>query len=289
MKKLIVFTDLDGTLLDIRYSFKKALPAIELLKENNIPLVICSSKTRSEIEHYRRKLKNQHPFISENGGGIFIPKDYFKLKIKSLRLNIKEKEGYLVVTFGKPYQELRKALDELRLEGFDIKGFGDMSVKEISELTGLTSSEARLAKKRDFDEPFMFKGNANSLKKLGARIKSMGLNFTQGEFFHLMGNTNKGRAVEVLKEFYTRQCGGIVTIAIGDGLNDIEMLKRVDYPVVVKKPDGRYDRRIRLKDLIRANGIGPQGWNKAIIELLSSNYLKPCSSDGNTPFSTSSL
>jgi HAD superfamily hydrolase (TIGR01484 family) len=47
---LLVFTDLDGTLLDHHtYSFEPALPALNSLKEKNIPLIICTSKTRAEI------------------------------------------------------------------------------------------------------------------------------------------------------------------------------------------------------------------------------------------------
>jgi len=74
----IIFTDLDGILLDYStYSFEQAKPALQLVAQSDIPLVICSSKTRKEIEYYRKKLDNNHPFISENGGGIFIPKGYF--------------------------------------------------------------------------------------------------------------------------------------------------------------------------------------------------------------------
>ena len=65
---LIIFTDLDGTLLDSGYSFRKAMPALRLIKEKDIPLVLCSSKTKTEIDYYRKKLENDHPFVSENGG-----------------------------------------------------------------------------------------------------------------------------------------------------------------------------------------------------------------------------
>jgi len=72
MAKTIIFTDLDGTLLHPQtYSFDAAMPALKLIKEKDIPLILCSSKTRAEIEVYRKKLDNQHPFVSENGGGIF--------------------------------------------------------------------------------------------------------------------------------------------------------------------------------------------------------------------------
>ncbi|MFN3479436.1 MAG: HAD hydrolase family protein, partial [Thermodesulfovibrionales bacterium] len=63
-KKLIIFTDLDGTLLDARtYSFEPAIASLKLLREKDIPLIICSSKTRKEIEYYRERLDNHHPFV----------------------------------------------------------------------------------------------------------------------------------------------------------------------------------------------------------------------------------
>lgn len=266
---LIIFTDLDGTLLDSNYSFKKALPALRLIKKKNIPLILCSSKTSTEIEHYRKKLKNTYPFISENGGGIFVPKDYFKFRVQSLEFGVKKENKYYFIRLGASYSDLRKALHELRSEGFDVKGFGDMSIGEVAELTGLKISDAKMAKKRSFGEPFIFKGNKISVKKLQQRIKSKGYSLTQGRFFHIMGNNDKGRAVEILKKLYAKQNRRIITAALGDSPNDIEMLQKVDYPIVVQKEDGSYDSRIKVKGLIKADDIGPKGWNRAVNNLLS--------------------
>ncbi len=73
MPKTVIFSDLDGTLLDaVRYSFNDALPALSLIQAHGVPLVLCSSKTRAEIEACRQRMHNFHPFITENGGGIFI-------------------------------------------------------------------------------------------------------------------------------------------------------------------------------------------------------------------------
>jgi len=74
----IIFSDLDGTLLNQdTYSFNEGQKALKLLKKYNIPLIFATSKTRAEIEFWRKKIGNNDPFISENGGGIFIPKmDY---------------------------------------------------------------------------------------------------------------------------------------------------------------------------------------------------------------------
>jgi len=35
-----------------------------------------------------------------------------------------------------PYEKLRKAVEEMRCEGFEVKGFGDMTRDEIVEDTG---------------------------------------------------------------------------------------------------------------------------------------------------------
>jgi mannosyl-3-phosphoglycerate phosphatase len=277
VRKIIIFSDLDGTLLDSRYSYKKALPALSLLKKNKIPLILCSSKTRSEIEYYRKKLQNPHPFVSENGGGIFIPKNYFsfqvterKLLFSPATLLIEKTKGYYLIKLGTPYRELKAVLYRLKSEGYAIKGFGEMSAKEISEVTGLRLSEAKMAKQRDFDEPFIYNGDRKILKKLISRIKVLGFNFTRGEIFHIMGNIDKGRAVEILKKLYEKQFGKLYSVALGDSMNDREMLKKVDYPVLVKNLKGSYNRSIRFKKLVKTNAVGPAGWNNAVMNMLSS-------------------
>ncbi|MEW6067625.1 MAG: HAD-IIB family hydrolase [Nitrospirota bacterium] len=264
MKKFIIFTDLDGTLLDSStYSFEKALPAIELIKEKDIPLIICSSKTRKEIEHYRKKFDNYHPFISENGGGIFIPKDYFPFRVQSSEFR-DEEDKYTVIRLGATYSDLRRAIEELRKEGFKVKGFGDMSVQEIREITNLNIKEAEMSKERNFDEPFIFDGDEIKMQELFNAIRKKGFNYVQGRLFHIIGNNDKGKALSILIDLYKRKFGEILTIAIGDGPNDLPMFERVDYPIVVQRHDGKYEPQINIPDIIKAEGIGPEGWNKAI-------------------------
>ncbi len=265
MKKIIIFTDLDGTLLDYStYSFDAALPALQLIKERNIPLVICSSKTRKEIEYYRIKLSNRHPFISENGGGIFIPKGYFKSGVQGTGVNAFDDKNYQVIRLGAQYSDLRKVIEELQKEGYLIAGFGDMSAGEIRDLTNMTFEEAEMAKERDFDEPFIFQGNNEETQKILNSIKAKGFNYTQGRFFHILGDSDKGKAVSILIELYKRELGDVLTVAIGDSSNDIPMLEKVACPVIVQKPDGNYN-KITIPNLTKASGIGPNGWNKAVL------------------------
>ncbi len=264
---MLIFTDLDGTLLDHHtYSFKPALPALKALKERHIPLIICTSKTRAEIEKWRQELQNDHPFISENGGAIFIPKGYFSHKFCFER----EKNNYLVIELGTPYSHLREILSRIRDSlGLALKGFGDLSDEEVARLCGLSTEEARLAKKREYDEPFLL-DEENLLKKIQ---KAAGLSNFQvtrgGRFFHLMGENDKGVAFRLLTDIYRKNSEHIETIALGDSLNDQSMLRAADHPVLVQKPDGSYDPEVKLPSLRFAPGIGPAGWNEAVLELVN--------------------
>lgn len=264
MNNIIIYTDLDGTLLHPRtYSYDAARPALDLLKERNIPLVIVSSKTRAEIEVWRREFGNGHPFIAENGGGIFIPQEYF-----SPRPEGEVRDGYVVRTLGMPYRESRKRFCELRERtGIAVRGFGDMTPDDVAALTGLSRDEAELAQLRDFTEPFVFNGSPD--ERFFQAIEGAGLRWTQGRLFHLMGDHHKGRAVDILRHLYERQQGRVTTVGLGDSLNDLPFLIAVDRPVLVKREDGTHDGRISIPGMTRTDGIGPAGWNEAVLRILS--------------------
>jgi mannosyl-3-phosphoglycerate phosphatase family protein len=270
MKQFVFFTDLDGTLLDCcTYSFDDARPALALLAGRRIPLVLCSSKTRAEIEYYRERMDNHHPFISENGGGIFIPKGYFHFAIHAGECSVHEEGDYIVMRLGAHYVQLREAMVSLREEGFHVTGFGDLTAEEIAEATGLEMAEARMSKMRDFDEPFFFAGNEEEQRKLLDAIRAKGFSYTRGRFFHLLGNSDKGKAVSILTALYKKASGNIITVALGDNPNDLPMLERVDMPVIVQKRDGSYAPDINLPRFLKAEGIGPRGWNSVVERILS--------------------
>jgi mannosyl-3-phosphoglycerate phosphatase len=264
---LMVFTDLDGTLLDHEtYSFEPALPALKILKEKNIPLIACTSKTRAEIEKIRLLLQNNDPFISENGGAIFIPKDYFSHKFPVDR----EESDYFIIELGTPYKELREAFNHMRARSPDkLRGFADLTAKEIAHLCGLSMEEAHLAKKREYDEPFVLEDKTmeEGIKKIARRSN---LRVTRGgRFLHLIGGNDKGKAVLKLTDIYREKIKHIQTVALGDSLNDLPMLKAVDYPILVQKPGGSYDPSVKLDNIILALGPGPAGWCDSVLKILN--------------------
>ena len=265
-KSLLVFTDLDGTLLDHEtYRFDDARPALQILKEKKFPLIICSSKTRAEIEACRSKLRLVHPFIAENGAAVFIPRNYFPFSFSHDRKD----SHYFIIELGTSYSELRAALEKIkRLFPRKIRGFGDLTAEETARVCGFSLAQASLAKKRDYDEPFILKD-----KKLEPEIekaaRSLRLKVTRGSrFYHLLGANDKGKAVSLLVDICRQTGNQFITIGLGDSLNDLPMLEAVDCPVLVQKPDGSYDPAVKLRNLSYAPAPGPEGFRISVLRLI---------------------
>ena len=268
--KILLFTDLDGTLLDHHtYSYRQADEALALVRKRDVSLVLCSSKTKEEIEIYRKRLSNSEPFISENGGAIYIPKQY---KNVTEKCNKNDKD-YFIIEIGTHYDKLIGAFEKIkRKSGVNTKGINELTLDEVVQLTELSEDEATLALKREYTLPFVVYDGGGEVRSIKEEIAISGLNYTEGaKFMYLMGENDKGKAVKILADIYRRNYPEteITTVGIGDSLNDLPMLEVVDRPFLVKKVSGNYDERIKVENLVFADGIGPVGWNKVILQLLN--------------------
>jgi mannosyl-3-phosphoglycerate phosphatase len=232
--KHIIFTDIDGTILNTENSCQETKPLIRNILRLGAAMVFCSSKTKAEIEFYRKELGVADPFISENGGAIFIPKDYFPFTVPYS----KQTCTYDVIELGAPHSEVKKKLSKVSSAiGVEIIGFGDMTGGELAKETGLPLTLAISAKNRDYDEPFrLVYGDEKAMTKA---LETAGVTLTAGSrYFHVIGNTDKGKAVTVLKELFARRFGEIVTYGVGDSRNDHPMLAVVDVPLLVRRKLG---------------------------------------------------
>lgn len=265
--QLIVFTDLDGTLLDHHsYSWEAARPALQALRDAGIPLILNSSKTISEIETLRTALDNAHPFVIENGSAIAIPHDYFAHREPS-------SSDPEIVCFGADYRQIRQQLVSLRdRHGFHFVGFGDLSDTEVSQLTGLDLAASSRAKQRSSSEPVLWQNSPGALEHFRSVLHQEGLQLTQGgRFLHVSAAGDKGAAVHWLCRNLAMSRGieTMISIGLGDGPNDRPMLEAVDYPVIIRSDHGLAMPLNHNEHLLRTQEAGPQGWNTAILELLN--------------------
>lgn len=234
--KTVVITDLDGCLLDARtYSWEAHREALEELRRRGIPVVFCSSKTRAEMEALRRETGNEDPFIVESGGAVVL--------------------ASRTIVLGTPYGEILQGFDRLKAH-VAARGFSDMTPEEIARECGLSLEQARLAKQREYDEPFTCAADPIP------HVVALGLRCSRGvRFWHLHGNTDKGRAVRML----LREIGPARAVGIGDSMLDLHLLEACSVRAAVARSDGTFDEVLEANfpDLRRF-----RDWTSAVRDLV---------------------
>ena len=257
-KKVIIFTDLDGTLLNENYSLHGAVTALKLLKKKDFPIIFCTAKTKAEQELIRKDLGVNDPFIVENGSAVYIPRNYFGKRVGKIR------GKYEVIVLGTKSKEINNKINKLKRK-YRIVGYHDMSFREVAERTGLELEAAKRAKRREFSETII-EIEKNALKELKKKFNVTGSNFIQ-----VFGKkAGKGKAVRILSKLY-KESYDILTIGIGNSFSDRSMLKAVDKPALVRNTDNKWV-DLGIKNIYKAKGIGPKGW-KEIVENFVLNKL----------------
>lgn len=270
MEHFLIFTDLDATLIDHdTYGFEAARSTLEMLRHKSVPIIICSSKTRAEIEVYRKRMNLHGPFIAENGGAIFIPPAIFHSPPKGFTA----KGKYHVMELGTPYVTLRRMWQKIKARAkLNMTGFSELTVREIAAYADLPLEEAGLAAVREYSEPFLFHDTPEGFQVLENIATQMGLQITRGgRFFHFTGPNDKGMAVQIVKRLFSEASPDqkLTTVGLGDSANDIPMLRLVDIPVVIRKKSGQWESIEGIHSIIYSQRPGPEGWAEVIGQILS--------------------
>lgn len=243
---MIIFTDLDGTLLDhTNYDFQPALPALAALAAKRIPVILCSSKTGPEVRKLQEDMGLGHwPAIIENGAGLLDSTPPSRAA----------------------YDRLLSALDTLPAHmRKPFKGFGAAGDAKVARWTGLSLEAARLARQRAFTEPGLFEGSAQEEEAFIAALADKGITARQGGRFLTLsfGRTKADGLREIAARLNARP-----TVALGDAPNDRDMLLAADIAVIVRNDHARDIGEI--PGALRTTEPGPTGWNAAIFDLLAS-------------------
>jgi len=260
---LLVFTDLDGSLLDHNtYQWAAAQQGLDALQTAGIPIIIMSSKTAVEIDSLASQLGlADYPYSAENGAVIHLP--------LHCNRHTPDCDSSGVITLGSGADKLHATLEALRAQGFAFEGFSDVSAQMVAEWTGLSLDKASQAQQREASEPLRWLGDEASLHRFRQALDIEGFALQRGgRFYHVMPlGTNKGVALQWLMNYYRaqhepRKCGAsLKALALGDGENDLSMLMAADYGVLIRSPAGSLPQVDSLPDSIyKTRRFGPEGW-----------------------------
>jgi mannosyl-3-phosphoglycerate phosphatase len=253
---VVVFSDVDGVLCDPHmHVFADAARALSTLDSASMSLVLCSNKTRAEIESIQQALGIHQPFVCESGGAVFIPAGYFAFELPHSR----ELAGYQVVEFGRPHAEvaqvLRRTAARLRV---DVLAFSDMSVDEVARECRLSLLQARLAKLPEYGERFCIRDRrAGARGRLSDALHAAHLRCIAGDYYDYVGApVENSLGVALLRTLFHRAYGSVVTVGLADALADENVLQLVDRRVMVGEEDPA------------RGGVDVAGWAGAIVDIV---------------------
>ena len=273
--KTLIFSDLDGTLLDhYSYSADAAKTTLAQLKAANIPVILTTSKTYAEVIELQDKLSIDAPFIVENGAAIYLPKSIFITQPDDTI----DDGNYWLKCFCQPRAHWLEMLATLsdKFNGSYL-GFSQMSVEQLMEITGLDHAAATQAKARAFGEPIQWLGDEASKSAFIKQLKQRGAVVLHGgRFIHVSGLCDKGKALSWLSHCYQKHLyqQAPTTIALGDGGNDVAMLTVADYAVQIRSPVHDFPALTRANKTIQTTKFGPHGWAESINAILFNNNQK---------------
>jgi mannosyl-3-phosphoglycerate phosphatase family protein len=276
-RSTVVFSHLDSVLHDPHLPrFGRAATILREIAADGSALVLCSGKTRAELEFVQQKLDIVQPFISENGGAVYVPADYFAFEVP----NGRSVAGYHAIEFGRPYadvaQLLHRAAERLRIP---IVGFSDMSIEAVAQECRMPLLQARLAKLREYDEPFrMVNATPAARARLFKALEGFNLRCDSGAVFDRVGApVDIDIGVSLLKTFYRRESPSVATAGFAHATTPHDaLLGLVDYPVLVPEDDDN-------------GGIDVVDWAEAIVDAVRSLRRRRSSLAGDADGSSVSV
>lgn len=276
-RRVFVFTDVEPASLDQKhYDWRPMVRTLAELRAKNIPLILCTSKSRAEVDRLRRQMQHSDPCIAENGGVLLLPWKWLgKTNLGRLQKND------LALQLGWNYPDVLRVLKELaRSAGVSVRGFHQMTAAEIARKTGLALAQARKAMLRESSEPFEFvNAGEKQVRAFLRAARERRMQVAKGaRFWHLTIGSDKGQAMALLTQL--AQIGNetpIRTIAAGNSPIDLPMLAQADLPILMPDHKGDFDSLLlhSLPFAQRAPGSGAGAWAQAIDQALLRPNLNP--------------
>lgn len=263
----LVFTDLDGTLLNHDdYDCAAIKPFLAQLTAADVTVVFNTSKTFAEVTDLQAMLNHRQPFITENGSAVYIPKFYFPLK----PIGCEELDEYwryaLAPTCAKLHEDLINYASEFKN---CYRLFSELSAQEVSELTGLSVEQSKLALTREYSDPIYWQGSDEQLSEFLTLLEPLDYEvLVGGRFIHLNKQTNKGQAQNwLLNQFKTHYRHPFTTIALGDSQNDMAMLDEADIAILITNPNSKAKAKLAHKPWHVSERPAPLGWIDEVADL----------------------
>lgn len=258
MNKIIIFTDLDGTLLnEENFSYKQIISFVKnLLKSDYFFIFFISSKTKDEMINLRKKMNIKVPLIYENGAGIY------DLKLCGL---IKEPLKKNIILAKQKIKEIKEKTDPFNGLKSNIRFLDLMDIKDVKRILGLHLNEIQFAIDRKFSRLFLFDGKESNLNNLKKQVLNNGLSINKGgRVYSISDNFTKADAFKFIKKKIKKNNPYCNFIGLGDSENDKKLLEAVDLACIIKNKNKKLKLNKKTNFIFRSKYEAPFGWREII-------------------------
>lgn len=265
----LVFTDLDGSLLDHHCDdWAQARTWLTRLGDAGVPVILVTSRTRAELMALRLDLGlGGAPFIAEGGAVIGLPPAWQHGRLDRDPNDI---DGLRIKTLGVDIHFLRQRLPVLRERlAVAFRCLSELPLEEVVAETGLDEPRARLARVREGSMPLLWDDSEEALAAFREALRDDGLTLIRsGRCWHVMGDIDKGRAVHWLVARFSALRGAPPqTLGLGDGPDDAALLQAVDRASLIRAGH-LHPVEIDHPALYRTSRLGPGGWAEGLAHWL---------------------
>ena len=261
-KRVILMTDLDGTLMDANtFTYEAIKATVKEYLAGGINIILNSSKTAAEMDHLCHEFDYSFTYICENGAAI--------RNLDTIDQGDPNPNEFQTIR-GKPIAEIKAIWNEKvpSLLRDSCEFIGEMPRRKQISLLGLYGSELDRAMKREYSEPLVFSGDDQSFIQLLEACQSVGLRINRGgRVCNLSAEHDKSSFTRALRSLKRYEENPAYIIALGDAPNDIPMLEAADVACIIpsktnRSPMPRLSDRCS-KTVIRSKSPAPKGWSEA--------------------------
>ena len=264
IKKKIIFTDLDETLLKQNKYYCKVLNnyIIKLLK-NEYVLIPTTSKTFLEVINILKKIKLNMPFSVENGAAYYVP--------------IRNSKNFLYKKILNPYavkiNDIRKILNKDIFEKYlhNFEFIENLSSLKQKKITKLNYDQLADFNSREYSIPILWQVDDKHKSKFMTTLLKYNLKITFGgrlnniSGIHSKLDSMKFFTSQYEKKFRTKK---LTTISLGDSQNDIEILNNSNYSGIVKNNSYRVANLKKKNNIFRSFTNAPHGWVEVLKKII---------------------
>ena len=264
IKKKIIFTDLDETLLKKnKYYYKTLHNFINKLLRHEFLMILLTSKTYSEVINIIKQIKLKIPFSVENGGALYIPvKDTNDYKYKRI-LNPRAINKKVI----------KKILNENMVKKYsnNIEFIEHLSSSKQMHITKLNLNQLENFNSREYTVPILWHGNKKIKKEFERYLLNYNLKITfGGKLNNISGLHNKLDSMNLFISKYKNKLRTkkLITISLGDSQNDIEILNNSNYSGIIKNNSFKISNLNKKNNIFRSFTEAPHGWVEVIKKIL---------------------